>query len=91
LGTSQRTFARRLAAEGLTFSSVLEDLRSDLAERYLADKHLSISEIAWLLGYREVSAFTHAFKRWTGATPREARAFLRSASTPSPRSSSPGA
>jgi len=96
LGTSQRTFARRLAAEGLTFSSVLENLRSDLAERYLADKHLSISEIAWLLGYREVSAFTHAFKRWTGGSPREARArlgsaFLRSASTPSRRGSSPGA
>jgi len=34
---------------------------------------LSISQIAWLLGYQEVSAFTHAFKRWTGRTPREAR------------------
>jgi AraC-like DNA-binding protein len=34
---------------------------------------LSISQIAWLLGYREVSALTHAFKRWTGKTPREAR------------------
>jgi AraC-like DNA-binding protein len=73
LGTSQRTLARRLASEGATFSSVLESLRSDLADRYLADRDLSISEIAWLLGYREVSAFTHAFKRWTGRTPRETR------------------
>jgi AraC-like DNA-binding protein len=73
LGTSQRTFARRLSAEGVTFSEVLESLRSDLAKRHLADGNISISEIAWLLGYHEVSAFTHAFKRWTGKTPREAR------------------
>ncbi len=73
LGTSQRTLARRLALEGLTFSDVLEGLRSDLAKRYLADKDLSVSEVAWLLGYREVSAFTHACRRWTGRTPREIR------------------
>jgi AraC-like DNA-binding protein len=73
LGTSQRTFARRLAAEGLSFSELLERLRFDLARRHLADRDLSISEIAWLLGYQEVSAFTHAFKRWSGKTPREAR------------------
>jgi AraC-like DNA-binding protein len=74
LGLSQRTFARRLSLEGHTFSEILEKLRSDLAERYLTDESLSISKIAWLLGYQEVSAFTHAFKRWTGKTPREARA-----------------
>ena len=73
LGTSQRTLARRLSSEGVTFSGVLESLRSDLADRYLADRDLSISEIAWLLGYHEVSAFTHAFKRWSGHTPREVR------------------
>jgi AraC-like DNA-binding protein len=73
LGVSQRTFARRLSLEGLTFSDVLEGMKSDLAQRYLADENLSISQIAWLLGYQEVSAFTHAFKRWTGKTPREAR------------------
>jgi AraC-like DNA-binding protein len=73
LGMSPRTLARRLAAEGLTFAGVLEEMRADLARRYLQDDDLAISEIAWLLGYREVSAFTHAFKRWTGRTPREAR------------------
>jgi AraC-like DNA-binding protein len=73
LGMSQRTLARRLSLEGLTFAGVLENLRSDLAERYLGDEDLSISQIAWLLGYREVSAFTHAFKRRTGMTPREMR------------------
>jgi AraC-like DNA-binding protein len=50
LGVSQRTFTRRLSSEGLTFSEILERLRSDLAERYLADGDLSISQIAWLLG-----------------------------------------
>jgi AraC-like DNA-binding protein len=74
LGVSQRTLARRLAVEGLTFSEVLEGLRSDLARQYLADEGLTISQVAWLLGYQEISAFTHAFKRWTGMTPREARA-----------------
>jgi AraC-like DNA-binding protein len=73
LGTSQRTFARRLADEGYSFSEVLEQLRFDLAKRHLADRDLSISEIAWLLGYREASAFTHAFKRWTGKTPQQTR------------------
>jgi AraC-like DNA-binding protein len=73
LGMSRRTLGRRLASEGLTFASVLADLRVDLAKRQLRDGSLAISQIAWLLGYREVSAFTHAFKRWTGKTPREVR------------------
>ena len=73
LGVGRRTFARRLSLEGVTFSGILESLRSDLAGHYLADKSLSISQIAWLLGYQEVSAFTHAFKRWTGKTPRQMR------------------
>lgn len=73
LGVSQRTLSRRLALEGVTFSEVLERLRADLAGRYLSERDLSISQIAWLLGYQEVSAFTHAFKRWTGRTPRAAR------------------
>jgi AraC-like DNA-binding protein len=74
LGVSERTLARRLAAEKLTFSAVLERLKIDLAERYLTDKDLSISQVAWLLGYQEVSSLTHAFKRWTGITPGKARA-----------------
>ncbi len=73
LGVSQRTSARRLSLEGLTFSEVLDSLRCDLARRYLADEKLSISRIAWLLGFQEVSSFTNAFKRWTGTTPRQAR------------------
>jgi AraC-like DNA-binding protein len=70
LGVSRRTLARRLASEGLTFRKLLDRLRFDLATRYLREKDLPISEIAWLLGYHETSALSHAFKRWTGRTPR---------------------
>jgi AraC-like DNA-binding protein len=73
LGVSQRTLARRLSSERMSFSSVLENLKIDLADRYLADEALSISQVAWLLGYQEVSSFTHAFKRWTKKTPRQMR------------------
>jgi AraC-like DNA-binding protein len=73
LGLSQRTLARRLAADGLTFSKILDELRVDLARRYLTEPALTISQIAWLLGFQEVSAFTHAFRRWTGQTPTQAR------------------
>ena len=78
LGVGKRTFARRLSLEGLNFMMLLERLRSDLAQRYLTEGGLSISQIAWLLGYQEVSAFTHAFKRWTGRTPREVRSRVAS-------------
>ena len=74
IGMSPRTLARRLASEGLTFAGILTELKTDLARRYLKEEDLAISQIAWLLGYQEASAFTHAFKRWTGKTPREARA-----------------
>lgn len=71
LGLSQRTFARRLSMEGITFSALLENLRSDLASRYLVEGDMGVSEVAWLLGYREVGSFSHAFRRWTGKTPRQ--------------------
>jgi AraC-like DNA-binding protein len=73
LGMSERTLARRLSDEGLNFTEILQQLRRDLAVRYLDDRKLHVSKIAWLLGFNEVSAFTHAFKRWTGKTPREMR------------------
>jgi AraC-like DNA-binding protein len=58
----------------LNFTEILQQLRRDLAVRYLDDRKLHVSKIAWLVGFHEVSAFTHAFKRWTGKTPREMRA-----------------
>jgi AraC-like DNA-binding protein len=74
LGMSARTLARKLSDEGLNFTEILQQLRRDLAVRYLDDRKLHVSKIAWLLGFHEVSAFTHAFKRWTGKTPSEIRA-----------------
>jgi AraC-like DNA-binding protein len=73
LGMSERTLARKLSDEGLNFTEILQQLRRDLAVRYLNDRKLHVSKIAWLVGFNEVSAFTHAFKRWTGKTPREMR------------------
>ncbi|HYA28666.1 MAG TPA: AraC family transcriptional regulator ligand-binding domain-containing protein [Acidobacteriota bacterium] len=73
LGLSSKTLARRLSSEDCSFAQILNDLRSALAHRYLADRSLTISEIAWLLGYAEIGAFTRAFQRWTGMTPSAAR------------------
>jgi AraC-like DNA-binding protein len=77
LGMSRRTLTKRLSSEDLTFANVLQSLKSDLANRHLKDANLSISKIAWLLGYQDSSAFTHAFKRWTGKPPKAARHDLR--------------
>jgi AraC-like DNA-binding protein len=73
LGMSRRTLARRLAAEDLSFARIQDDMRRDLARQYLKDATLSVSQVAWLVGFQEVGAFTHAFRRWTGLTPTEAR------------------
>jgi AraC-like DNA-binding protein len=73
LGMSTRSFARHLAEEGTTFGEILERQRQRLASHYLADNRMSSQQIAWLLGYSDPSAFTHAYKRWTATTPRRAR------------------
>ena len=73
LNMSTRSFTRQLAKEGTTFGEILERLRRRLATRCLAHDRMSIKQIAWLLGYSEPGAFTHAYKRWTGTTPRRAR------------------
>lgn len=73
LGMSSRTLSRKLRDEGATYAEILDGLRSALAKRYLGDAELPVTQIAWLLGYQEVSSFTHAFRRWTGTTPREYR------------------
>jgi AraC-like DNA-binding protein len=77
LGLSQRTLARHLTQEGTTFSNLLNEIRRRLAARYLEDESLSISQIAWLLGYHDIGAFSHAFKQWTGRSPRATAATAR--------------
>jgi AraC-like DNA-binding protein len=73
LNVSQRTLARRLKEEQTSFAAVLDEMRCGLALRYLEDPKLSITQIAWLLGFQEVAAFTHAFRRWTGKVPSMVR------------------
>ncbi len=73
LGVSERTLARRLAEEGVTFIEILQQLKASLALRYLQEGGMSISEIAWLLGFEEASSFSHACRRWLGKSPRQLR------------------
>jgi AraC-like DNA-binding protein len=80
LGISSRSLSRELYEEGVTFAEILDELRKALAKRYLDEHELQVSEIAWLLGYQEVSSLTHAFKRWTGMTPRQFRLSTRARS-----------
>src|SRR5215510_7960869 len=72
LGMSERSFKRHLAQEGTTFGEILDRLRNRIALRYLEDRRMSLQQIAWLLGYSEIGAFNHAFKRWTGTSPGRA-------------------
>ena len=73
LALSLRTLSRRLADEGTTYADVVDDLRRTLALQYLKDPAISLSQIAWLLGYEGSTSFNHAFKRWTGRSPTVAR------------------
>lgn len=69
LGLSPRTLQRKLAEAGASFQQVLDTARYALARDYLRQGSLSLLEIAFLLGYQEQSAFTHAFKEWSGMNP----------------------
>jgi AraC-like DNA-binding protein len=75
LAMSVATLRRRLGDEGTSHSELLDDVRRELAEKYLADMSLAISEVAFLLGFSHVTAFYKAFRRWSqGTTPAEYRA-----------------
>src|SRR5262249_28653490 len=69
LGFSASGLARRLSVENLNFAAIRSELKATLADHYLADPSMRISQIAWLLGYKSNSAFTHAFERWSGRSP----------------------
>lgn len=73
LDISPRTLQRRLRDEGCSFSSLLDELRRELAGDLLADKNLGVADVAFLLGYSEPSAFQRAFRRWRGVSPRQFR------------------
>jgi AraC-like DNA-binding protein len=73
LAMSPRTLARKLASEGTTFEDVVDELRRSLALQYITTPSVSLSQIAWLLGYEGSTSFNHAFRRWTGGPPSAAR------------------
>jgi AraC-like DNA-binding protein len=73
LAMSVPTLRRRLEDEGTTFTDLVDDVRRDLAERYLREPQRSISQIAILLGFAHAPAFHKAFRRWKGVTPSEHR------------------
>jgi AraC-like DNA-binding protein len=69
LAMSSRTLQRRLSEEGTSFDTLREEMRKQTAETFLADRTLSIGEVAFLLGFSEPGAFHRAFKRWHNTTP----------------------
>ena len=77
LAMSARSLERRLNEEGTNYTAVLGEFRRDLAMQYLDDKTLGVGQIAWLLGYSEVSSFNHAFRRWTSSSPKVVRNNLK--------------
>jgi AraC-like DNA-binding protein len=70
LAVSRQTLFRKLKAEGTTFERVLDDLRHKMALHYLSGRKVSVNQTAYLIGFSEPAAFSRAFKRWTGASPR---------------------
>ena len=76
LACSSRTLQRRLKDAGTSFRDELNLVRHELALSYLRDPRLQIVDIALLLGYSEHSAFTRAYREWTGHTPQQQRATL---------------
>ena len=73
LGMSTRTLSRRLADEDTTFEDVVDRLRQSLALQYIKERELSLSQIAWLIGYEGSTSLNHAFRRWTGRSPSAMR------------------
>ncbi len=73
LNMSVRSLQRRLREVGTTFRTLLDAVRKDLASTYVCDPDIELAEVAFLLGFSDQSAFSRAFKRWTGNTPSGVR------------------
>lgn len=69
LGLSRQTLYRRLKEEGTTFEQLLDQVRRRLALRFVREQGLSVKEASWRLGFSDPSAFSRAYKRWTGESP----------------------
>ena len=73
LGMGRHTLFRKLRAESVTFKQVLNELRQKLATQYLSERKLAVNETAYLLGFSDPAAFSRAYKRWTGHSPRRVK------------------
>ena len=71
MATSRQTLFRKLKAEGTNFEKVLDALRHKLALHYLSGRKVSVNQTAYLVGFSDPAAFSRAFKRWTGVSPRD--------------------
>ncbi len=76
LNRTERTLQRQLRNKGTTFKTLLNEIRIDLARKYIHNSRLSLTEISFLLGFSEISAFSRAFRRWTGKSPSQYRQSL---------------
>ncbi|WP_234730849.1 AraC-like transcriptional regulator QhpR [Acidocella facilis] len=79
LGVSRAGLHRRLRQEGVAFSDLTARIRRELAQDYVGQPGIAFTDIALLLGYSELSAFTRAFTRWTGRSPARYRQACRHA------------
>ncbi|HEX8592644.1 MAG TPA: AraC family transcriptional regulator [Pseudomonas sp.] len=73
LGLCDWTLQRRLREHGVSFTQLVDQIRQESAMAHLKQQHLSVTQLATLLGYSETSAFSRAFKRWFGISPRQWR------------------
>ena len=78
LNMSTRSLARKLEDEGKSFKGVLTEVRCELAEKYIRDRSLTLTEITFLLGFSEASSFSRAYRGWTGSSPSAHRESLLS-------------
>jgi AraC-like DNA-binding protein len=73
LNMSPRTLRRRLREENTSFRKLVDELRMDMAIKYLRDTNLTVEDIAEALGFSDAANFRHAFRRWTKAAPHDFR------------------
>jgi AraC-like DNA-binding protein len=73
LGVSVRTLRRRLTDRGTAYRQIVDDLRGEVAIKYLRDTDMTVEDIAFVLGFNDAATFRRAFRRWTSATPQQSR------------------
>jgi AraC-like DNA-binding protein len=73
LHMSTRNLNRKLKSENTSFKALLLDIRYELANQYINDASLTLTEISYMLGFSEVSSFSRAYRRWSGQSPSAAR------------------